>query len=567
MRISFAFAFVLFGTIAWRPAGAQNAEAEVVRLLEATAAAKSAVVALHEQTMALIDDAGAELARTLREHAAASPPLRPSDLMLIRDARLLIQSDRLAAADRVHEQAWTALAQALHPEPRTLAELGRRLGPFRAALTRYRPALEALSGEAVGTPALAQELRDMVRVYAEAHDAGAALDAAVTAGDEASFVIVLRHISRVAQHRQAVTERGVALVTAAEAALARVRQRFGSPEAAEALFAELRQADTIARELARLRAATWSSLTGLDAAGPPRPAGTTGTMPADATPAGAALAAGLDDLRRMAEATAFAAIAATGAAQAVDARPHVFARRDSLVRHYRGVDARFAAATQAVASAAADNAGAIRRGGALAPGDRAALRTALERALAELHRAEKLVGEMKAKSGLSPSEQARLAGTVAMWRATLPGLAGEYRHAGPADAAAPRPRDDADVIRALTRRALAGDATAALYLAQLALIGVGGPPDAAEARGWFEKAAQAGDRRGQFILGLMFEDAGDAAAGEAWIQKAADQGLPAALTHRGLALRTSDPAAARRYLGLAAAQDYHPAYVALTEMD
>jgi TPR repeat protein len=122
-------------------------------------------------------------------------------------------------------------------------------------------------------------------------------------------------------------------------------------------------------------------------------------------------------------------------------------------------------------------------------------------------------------------------------------------------------------MRALTRRALAGDATAQLYAGQMALLGVGGPPDAAEARNWFEKAAQGGDRRGQFVLGLMLEEAGGADAGLLWIQKAADQGLPAALTHLGLKLRQSDPAAARRLLGLAAAQDYHPAYLALTEMD
>jgi TPR repeat protein len=541
---------------------AQDLQGEILRLDDDSRKAKAAVIALHEQALALIDGAAAAMIKTLRDNAGAVPPLRPADLTLIQDAATLIQSERLAAADRLHRETWAAFAQALNPEPRSLKELARRLGPFRAGLARYRPALEALAAEPLRTPAFAQARNDMIRMFAEAHDAGAALDAAASAGDEASFVIVLHHVARVSQYRQAVTERGVALVAAAEAALDRLAQRFGSAEAADAYFAEVRRAGAVAREIARLRAAVWSSLAGLDAADPARPAG-------GATGPGGALAASFADAARMADATASAAIAVESTVQSIDGHPRLFASgQEPLTRLYRGVEARFAAAAEAVAGASERGIDAARKADALLPADRAAAGQAFERTRAALPRSEKLAAEMKAKSGLSKAAVARLAGVTEARRTALAALAAEYARADSArPAAAPAPRDDASVMRALTRRALAGDTTAQLYAGQLALLGVGGPPDPGEARGWFEKAAQAGDRRGQFILGLMLEDSGGADAGLAWIQKAADQGLPAALTHLGLRLRQSDPAAARRLLGLAAAQDYHPAYLALTEMD
>ena len=545
------------------PALAQDLQGEILRLDDDGRKAKAAVAALHDQALALIDGAGAALTKTLRDYAGLSPPLRPADLTLIQDATALTQSERLAAADRLHQETWTAFAQALNPEPRSLKELARRLGPFRAGLARYRPTLEAMAAEPLRTSAFAQARNDMIRMFAEAHDAGAALDAAASAGDEASFVIVLRHIARVSQYRQAVTERGVALVAAAEAALDRLALRFGSAEAANAYFAEVRQADAVAREIARLRAAAWSSLAGLDAAEPARPA-------AGATGAGGAFAASFAEAARMIEATASAAIAVEAAVQFINGQSTLFASgEESLNRHYRGVEARFAAAAEAVAGAADRGIAVARKAGVLPAADRAAAGEAVERARAELPRTEKLVAEMKAKSGLSKTAIARLASAVEARRTALPALAADLKRTDPARpaAAAPAPHDAAAVMRALTSRALAGDATAQLYAGQMALLGVGGPPDAAEARNWFEKAAQGGDRRWQFVLGLMLEEAGGADAGLLWIQKAADQGLPAALTHLGLKLRQSDPAAARRLLGLAAAQDYHPAYLALTEMD
>lgn len=544
------------------PACTQDFNAEVARLTDDTGKAKAAVAALHDQSLALIDGAGAVMTKTLRDNAAVSPPLRAADLVLIQDATALLQSERLAAADRLHQETWSAFAQALSPEPRSLKELARRLGPFRAGLARYRPTLEALVAEPLRTPAFVQARTGMVRMFAEAHDAGAALDAAAGAGDEASFVIVLRHIARVSQYRQAVTERGATLVRAAEAALDRLTQRFGSAEAASAYFAEVRRAEAAGREIARLRAAVWSSLAGFDAAEPARPAG-------GVTTAAGALAASIADVARMAEASASAAIAVEDAVQLIDGYPHLFAPgQEPLTRYYRGVEASFAAAAEAVADAAGRGIATARKADALAPADRAAVGQAIERARADLPRTGKLVAEMKARSGLQKAAVARLAGAVEARRAALPALAAEYKRIESARpvAGAPAPGNDAAMMRALTRRALAGDTTAQLYAGQTALIGIGGPPDEAEAKGWFEKAAQAGDRRGQFILGLMLEESG-ADAGLAWIRKAADQGLPAALTHLGLRLRPSDPAAARRLLGLAAAQDYHPAYLALTEMD
>src|SRR5262245_25447992 len=81
-------------------------------------------------------------------------------------------------------------------------------------------------------------------------------------------------------------------------------------------------------------------------------------------------------------------------------------------------------------------------------------------------------------------------------------------------------------------QAQAGDADAQFEVAQAYQFGTGVAEDAAQARVWLQKAAEAGHRRGQAWLAQLLQAAGDPASlsqAIAWYQRAADQGDPGAM--------------------------------------
>ena len=117
-----------------------------------------------------------------------------------------------------------------------------------------------------------------------------------------------------------------------------------------------------------------------------------------------------------------------------------------------------------------------------------------------------------------------------------------------------------------------GDADAAFNLGQAYRLGRGVPPDSAQAKRWFERAAVKGHVDAQVSLGLLLFDSGDRAAAMSWLRKAADKGEPRALLVVGTALFNGDgvkqePVLGYAFVSRAAAQGLGPAQTTLAEMD
>jgi TPR repeat protein len=117
-----------------------------------------------------------------------------------------------------------------------------------------------------------------------------------------------------------------------------------------------------------------------------------------------------------------------------------------------------------------------------------------------------------------------------------------------------------------------GDADAAFNLGQAFRLGRGVPADSAQAKRWFEAAANKGHVDAQVSLGLLLFDSGDRAIAMNWLRKAAGTGEPRALLVVGTALfngdgMPQDPVLGYAYVSRAAAQGLAPAKSTLAEMD
>ena len=117
-----------------------------------------------------------------------------------------------------------------------------------------------------------------------------------------------------------------------------------------------------------------------------------------------------------------------------------------------------------------------------------------------------------------------------------------------------------------------GDADAAFNLGQAFRLGRGVPADSAQAKRWFEIAANKGHLDAQVSLGLLLFDSGDRAVAMNWLKKAAARGEPRALLVVGTALFNGDglkqdPVQGYAYVSRAAAQGLAPAKSTLAEMD
>lgn len=117
-----------------------------------------------------------------------------------------------------------------------------------------------------------------------------------------------------------------------------------------------------------------------------------------------------------------------------------------------------------------------------------------------------------------------------------------------------------------------GDADAAFNLGQAYRLGRGVPADSAQAKRWFEAAANKGHIDAQVSLGLLLFDSGDRAVAMNWLKKAAAKGEPRALLVVGTALFNGDglqqdPIRGYAYVSRAAAQGLAPAKSTLAEMD
>ncbi len=117
-----------------------------------------------------------------------------------------------------------------------------------------------------------------------------------------------------------------------------------------------------------------------------------------------------------------------------------------------------------------------------------------------------------------------------------------------------------------------GDADAAFNLGQAFRLGRGVPADSAQAKRWFEAAANKGHVDAQVSLGLLLFDSGERAIAMNWLKKAAATGEPRALLVVGTALfngdgLTQDPVLGYAYVSRAAAQGLAPAKSTLAEMD
>ena len=117
-----------------------------------------------------------------------------------------------------------------------------------------------------------------------------------------------------------------------------------------------------------------------------------------------------------------------------------------------------------------------------------------------------------------------------------------------------------------------GDADAAFNLGQAFRLGRGVPADSAQAKLWFEQAANKGHLDAQVSLGLLLFDSGDRAVAMNWLRKAAAKGEPRALLVVGTALFNGDgvkedPVLGYAYVSRAAAQGLAPARSTLAEMD
>lgn len=117
-----------------------------------------------------------------------------------------------------------------------------------------------------------------------------------------------------------------------------------------------------------------------------------------------------------------------------------------------------------------------------------------------------------------------------------------------------------------------GDADAAFNLGQAFRLGRGVPADSAQAKRWFEAAANKGHVDAQVSLGLLLFDSGERAIAMNWLKRAAQIGEPRALLVVGTALfngdgLAQDPVLGYAYVSRAAAQGLAPAKSTLAEMD
>lgn len=155
--------------------------------------------------------------------------------------------------------------------------------------------------------------------------------------------------------------------------------------------------------------------------------------------------------------------------------------------------------------------------------------------------------------------------------------------AAPAVAAAPTPTvkagveawqigDHAGAVAIWRNLAEKGDADAAFNLGQAFRLGRGVPADSAQAKRWFELAANKGHVDAQVSLGLLLFDSGDRGAAMSWLNKAAEKGEPRALLVVGTALFNGDglkqdPVLGYAYVSRSAAQGLAPAKETLADMD
>ena len=160
-------------------------------------------------------------------------------------------------------------------------------------------------------------------------------------------------------------------------------------------------------------------------------------------------------------------------------------------------------------------------------------------------------------------------------------LAGAVALAAPAIAATPTVKagveawqngDHVGAVAIWRNLAEKGDADAAFNLGQAFRLGRGVPADSAQAKKWFEMAANTGHVDAQVSLGLLLFDSGDRGAAMSWLQKAADKGEPRALLVVGTALfngdgMRQDPILGYAYVSRAAAQGLAPAKTTLADMD
>ena len=132
--------------------------------------------------------------------------------------------------------------------------------------------------------------------------------------------------------------------------------------------------------------------------------------------------------------------------------------------------------------------------------------------------------------------------------------------------------DHAGAVAIWRNLAEKGDADAAFNLGQAFRLGRGVPADIAQAKKWFEMAANKGHIDAQVSLGLLLFDSGERGAAISWLQKAADKGEPRALLVVGTALFNGDglkqdPVLGYAYVSRAAAQGLAPAKSTLADMD
>ncbi|MFL6849063.1 MAG: tetratricopeptide repeat protein [Sphingomicrobium sp.] len=132
--------------------------------------------------------------------------------------------------------------------------------------------------------------------------------------------------------------------------------------------------------------------------------------------------------------------------------------------------------------------------------------------------------------------------------------------------------DHAGAVAIWRNLAEKGDADAAFNLGQAYRLGKGVAADSAQAKKWFEFAANKGHVDAEVSLGLLLFDSGDRTAAMNWLKKAADQGEPRALLVVGTALFNGDglkqdPVLGYAFVSRAAAQGLAPAKSTLAEMD
>ena len=132
--------------------------------------------------------------------------------------------------------------------------------------------------------------------------------------------------------------------------------------------------------------------------------------------------------------------------------------------------------------------------------------------------------------------------------------------------------DHAGAVAIWRNLAEKGDADAAFNLGQAYRLGRGVSADSAQAKKWFEAAANKGHVDAQVSLGLLLFDSGDRGTAMSWLQRAADKGEPRALLVVGTALFNGDglkqdPTLGYAYVSRAAAQGLAPAKSTLADMD